>query len=450
MEGIRSLEEFCGDPIPERYESLPESIRSLLVDLSFKCLFYKNGNLALCKRILELAKEIKIVQRPNDESVEGEVIVYIGDPTGLSELNQLYRTGVVAIPILNEEELLVEQRGYLETLRQFPEYKRHPDNPDLTPNGEQLIYVLGKFAALGNPASFHSLWVRRLRLKAYRVVRERILLPLIKSRLAHRFANGFTEMLCDRLMHRLPGQAPEAESFHRDVIPSEFIDESDEIFGGWINLDSTDQKFSAVRGSHLGVSLHSLRPGFARVPSEQIPLVKPYATKSNGPFGPILCPPGHMIVFPQYIVHQVMGIPAPHIMKRLFTGWRMCTTPDTLHPGKIPRLQAQAIMPLPSNQLPPMFSQHHGSAWMNREFHPIARNDPIEYSTGGWLRETLKETLLHPNLRSLRFLDSLQYYEANSTAEDDIRMYLPYSQEELACYVPISKDVSTDTIILDR
>ena len=118
MEGISSLREFCNNPVPERYESLPEHMRSILIDLSFKCLFYKNGNLALCKKILELANEIKIVKRPNDESVEGEVIVYIGDPSGLSELNQLYRTGIVAIPILNDEELLVEQSGYLETMRE--------------------------------------------------------------------------------------------------------------------------------------------------------------------------------------------------------------------------------------------------------------------------------------------------------------------------------------------
>ena len=448
MDVVRSLQEFCADPTSENYNNLPRFMHSLLIDVSFKCLFYKNGNLALCKRILQIAKEIEIIRRPNDASVEGEVVVYIGNASGLSELDLLYRTGVVTIPILDAEELLIEQRGYSETMREFPEYQRHPDNPDLTPNGEQLIYVLGKFAALGNPASFHSLWVRRLRLKAYQKVRDRILLPLMQSRFAHRFGTGFTEMLCDRLMHRLPGQAPEAESFHRDVIPAEFIDENDEIFGGWINLDSTNQQFSAVRGSHLGVSLHQLRAGFARVPAEQIPLVKPYATKRPGPFGPIVCPPGHMIMFPQYIVHQVMGIPAQHIMKRLFTGWRMCTTPNTLHPDKIPRLQAQAIMPLPSNQLPPMFSLHHGSAWMNREFHPVSRTDPIEYSTSGWLRETLKPTILRPDLRSLRFLDSLQHYEANSTAEDDIKMYTPYSRDELACYRPVPDNASLATLTI--
>lgn len=439
MEGDQRLREFCDVPTLERFDSLSEQIRLLLVDLSFKSLFYKNGNLSLCKKILELAKEIKIVKRP-DDSVEGEVIVYIGDPSGLRELDLLYRTGVIAIPFLSEEELAVEQQGYLEAMREFPEYKRHLDNPDLTPNGEQLIYVLGKFAALGNPSSFHAPWIRNLRMKAYRIVREKILLPILNSRIAHRFENGYTEMLCDRLMHRLPGQAPEAESFHRDVIPAEFINESDEIFGGWINLDSTNQYFSAVRGSHLGVSLHRLQPGFARVPNDQIPLVKPYATKKPGPFGPIACPPGHMILFPQYIVHQVMGVPATHIMKRLFTGWRLCSTPNTLHPGKINRLEAQAIMPLPSNQMPPMFSLHHGSAWMNRQFHPISRTNPIEYSTGGWLQDTFKATILRPDLRSLRFLDSLQHYEANSTSEDDIKMYQPYSQEELALYRPISRD----------
>ena len=446
---IPLIRSFCNQPNTQRFESLSVSVRNLMVDLSFKCLFYKNGNLTLCRRILEIANEITIVQRPNDESVEGQVIVYIGDPSGLSELDRLYRVGVVTIPILDAEELISEQEGYLETMREFPEYKRHHENRDLTPNGEQLIYVLGKFAALGNPASFHSLWVRRLRLKAYCIVREMILLPLLNSRLAHRFEDAFTEMLCDRLMYRLPGQAPEAESFHRDVIPSEFIGDSDEIFGGWINLDSTDQKFSAVRGSHLGVSLHSLRSGFARVPTEQIPLVKPYATKNTGPFGPIICPPGHMIIFPQYIVHQVLGQPAENIMKRLFTGWRISSSPNALHPDKINRLQEQAIMPLPSNQLPPMFSKHHGSAWMNREFHPIARNDPIEYSTRGWLRETFKYSILRPYLKNIRFLDSLLYYSANSTAEDDISMYPPYSLRELSFYNPISRVVSTDTIIVE-
>ena len=68
------------------------------------------------------------------------------------------------------------------------------------------------------------------------------------------------EQLFDRMMYCLPGTGPSAESWHRDEAKE--AKDSDLLFGGWWNLDETDQIFSCVPKTHNDVTGHA---GFAKI-----------------------------------------------------------------------------------------------------------------------------------------------------------------------------------------
>uniref|UniRef100_A0A6C0H3Q4 Uncharacterized protein n=1 Tax=viral metagenome TaxID=1070528 RepID=A0A6C0H3Q4_9ZZZZ len=310
----------------------------------------------------------------------------------------------------------------MDTLRGFPEYKRNPENANLDGSGNTLVYVLGGFAALGNPASFHNDLVRDLRRKCKKAV-----IPLFKE-----LINSYVdkklrtetklEMLFDRMMYRQKSQQPSAESWHRDVIPPKLIQDNDDLFGGWLNLDEDDQYFSCIPGSHLGIRQKELKEGFATIPKEEVPIIEAYRYRFR-------VPPGHMIVFPQYILHEVVSQKSEKNMMRIFTGWRTTISTDYLHPGTKERIGAQAVMPLPSGQISPMFSANHGSLFRSNQFKPIP-NTSHKVSTIEWSVNTFLEELLDKRKDYIipRFLTSLKEY--------NLPMYTEYTEEEMALYRP--------------
>ena len=175
------------------------------------------------------------------------------------------------------------------------------------------MYVLGGFAALGNPASFHNPFVRNLRQIALKAV-----LPLFNK--LDRKGDVNLEVLPDRMMYRSSGQVPVKETWHRDVMSTNTamniqtgLQDGDEIYGGWINLDKKPQYLSCVPGSHLGVSLHNLKQGFVTIKKDYIDEINKY--KYAFPI-----PPGHMVVFPQYLIHEVVAKKLDYTSMRLFTG----------------------------------------------------------------------------------------------------------------------------------
>jgi len=109
---------------------------------------------------------VKLYSKHFNEIIEDcEYIVYRGTNKGLSIYESLRHIGVTIVPVLCPSELIETQGEFISTLRSFPEYVRNPANPDQDITGSPLIYCLGGFAALGNPASFHNLLVRSLRIK---------------------------------------------------------------------------------------------------------------------------------------------------------------------------------------------------------------------------------------------------------------------------------------------
>ena len=463
------IRSFCLKKDPSILHKLTPIAKSLLIDGCFSALFQKFGDQELAAVALEELGEIKRLKyKANDaegkanfqkkKGLRGKTVraawkklrekerlkyrpwissfVYTGKQ--MEGYQALKRAGATIVKVLDERDLPKAREGFMTATRSFPEYKRNPQNPDQTVDGHPLVYSLGGFAAFGNPASFHNPYVRQQRLTTREAV-----IPLFETviRLMHnkkQRAKTKLQMLPDRMLYRHRSQAPSKESWHRDVTPAEYLSPGDEVYGGWLNLDLTQkQYFSFIPGSHLGVNLLELREGFASLSPDAIKIVRPYKTR-------ISVPPGYALIFPQYILHEVVSNRAKYDMMRIFMGWRTTTNSGFLIPSTHERMKTQGIIPLPSGQEPPMYAANHGSFFRHKAFRPIHDID-WKVSTIGWSNETFKEngptgipiTLHHegkndkPDYRLIsRYMNSLQHY--------GLPMYSPYTKEEINLYLPIS------------
>ena len=115
-----------------------------------------------------------------------------------------------------------------------------------------------------------------------------------------------------RMMIRLPGQSPSAETMHRDEAKG--VKESDRTFGGWLNLDDTPQFLNCVVRTHL---LRREQGGFAKIKEDE---QKKYYEERRRT---VEIPPGAIIVFYEDVVHEIRASKAKTLMVRLFLGWRL-------------------------------------------------------------------------------------------------------------------------------
>jgi len=389
---------------------LPDSIIELFIQYSYVCLFYKYGRQSLAREILEYVGEIQSL------NFGGNQYTLYKNNIRLSPFESLMRTGVTTLKVLNIDEIPKYRTEFLKTMRTFPEYKRDARNADLDADGNPMVYVLGGFGALGNPASFHNPFVRQLRQRIKKVA-----LLLFKEVIGNSPRGVVNlEMLIDRMMFRAESQAPSAEAWHRDVVPPEKIGVNDEIYGGWINLDAKSQFFSCIPGSHLGVSLKKLKKGFSKIPAEHIEHI------CTGNKQRYEIPPGHVVIFPQYIIHEVVSKKADCDMMRVFTGWRTTSETTFLHSDMRDRFLYQAIIPLASGQLPPMYSANHISFLKNKPFKPIPKND-VKVTVETWSSASIKNVFIVDKIAQ-RFMESLK--------TSGMEMYAPYTESEIREYIP--------------
>lgn len=422
MNDSEIIEEYCLSRNVNLLNQLSTEASDLLKDGCFECLFQKYGYQELAINTLIHYEEIIKVS---------DSWVYTGSlkGLGLTTYQKLQRIGVVSIPVLEKSEISEYRKIFMNTLRTFPEYRRDSDNPDMDASGNPLVYVLGGFAALGNPASFHNELVRNLRLRA----REQ-LLPLFRE-IVNRYGNPELrnntklEVLFDRMLYRMVSQTPVPESWHRDVMPKDKIKERDEIFGGWINLDTQEQYFSCIPGSHLRVILSELGSGFATIPEENVKIIGKHRHK-------FCVPPGHIVLFPQYILHEVVNQKASHNMMRLFTGWRLTVSDTYLYPDTEVRMDRQAIMPIPGGMLPPMYAANHGSYYLWKPIKPIPNQDH-RVNLIQWSNNTMQPITLvdkpakgdKPAYKVVkRYMDSLEEY--------GMPKYKAYTKAEKQLYKP--------------
>jgi hypothetical protein len=352
--------------------------------------------------------------------------------------------GAAAIPLLDKEQLKKYQKEFIETLREFPEYLRDSDNPDLDGNGNPISYVLGGFAALGNPGSFHNPMSRKLRMLGFEAIKN-----FVEENIAKVYPEGtqhptILQALSDRMMYRMKGQKPVAEAWHRDVMNTDRIEPTDEIYGGWINLDSVDQYFSFIPGSHLSETQYHLKEGFATLEKE---CERKYnfqvgGESENHPYTKesykvilkitdklkyrLTVPPGHIVIFPQYIMHEVVANPAAYNMMRQFTGWRLTTVDKPIYPLEM--FDEQAVIPLPGGMIPPMYAQNHIMYFQEKQ---LTIHSGIKYNLSEWSMATFKPELLVKNAKGKWIIPR----HMKSLKLTDLKMYPSYSLKEKSIYI---------------
>jgi hypothetical protein len=302
--------------------------------------------------------------------------------------------GVVTVKILTGDVTKL----FLEAEESFPEFL-----PKAKP------YVLGGFAAYANPSSFHCPFVKNLRKNTFETVFKS---GLFQKYLAEIRPNTFKEFNCevlfDRILHRFPGQKPSPETAHRDVTPGKFLQEENDdlLFGGWLNLTDKEQFFVGQPGSHLGIKntfeVSRSAQGFCTLDTKSDEY-RNYQLKKQT----FSVPPGHLIIFPQHLIHEVLAKSSPHEQFRLFFGWRLTKATTPLFPDKEVSIDTLGVPKIPSGQIPAIFSSHHQSLFKNKAFQ---WSGPT--GSKGTLSEWWEKTLRVPFQRRLNSLDSykLDYF----------------------------------------
>jgi len=167
------------------------------------------------------------------------------------------------------------------------------------------------------------------------------------------------EQIIDRMQWRLFDECASAESWHRDIAKGRL--ETDITFGGWINIDKTNQYFSCIAGSHND---EKTGEGFATIKDKE--LIKQY----NKIKTKVTVPPGHILIFYEDIIHEFTStkIKQKEGMIRLFTGWRLTYAEESLFGDELleSSLQKQDVMLLKSGQRPPMYAKLHWTNWREK------------------------------------------------------------------------------------
>lgn len=209
--------------------------------------------------------------------------------------------------------------------------------------------ILGGFAALGNPSSFHNPTVRGIREDAHPVAKKAIAEAFAET--GHRF-----EQIIDRLRWNEPDQTPSKESWHRDIAPG--TKTGDVVFGGWVNLDPVPQEFCCVPCTHREEPARGSQ-GFAKISKERH---KELESRSQL----VQIPPGHMLIFDERLVHCVLGTKKKEPSCRLFLGWRLTHSDEPLIKDLDKLLRRQAVMPLKSGQFPRIFPKLYWTNWRSK------------------------------------------------------------------------------------
>ncbi len=284
-----------------------------------------------------------------------------------------------------------------EAVRSFPEFKEHPSFSDLRreyTDGGTRRYCVGGTSFLGNPSVFHHPTFRKLRSILTAALLDTVFTPFRALFLADKPYK--LECLVERIMARVAGDLPAAESWHVDTSPSRRL--GDVIFGGFLVLDPEPQMFSCIKGTHpKHSSAPDHRPGFQVFSAEQ-------QASFSARRCPISVAPGEIVLFYQDIVHEVLGNRAaarPFTSVRQFVGFRLTESDDPLHPldETLRRIADQDVMRIKSDQLPPlypraytMYSKHRTN--LDRFLRDMTEDDAVNTHVNVrnfWSLRTLSE-----------------------------------------------------------
>ena len=275
------------------------------------------------------------------------------------------------------------------------------DNVDRSP--------LGGFGVYNNPSSFHCRVVRDMREEIYTE-----LSPFIDFLKSHDTQKK--EFVIDRLMVRPAGTSPSPEMWHRDESPG--AQPGDTVLGGWLNLDNSQQIFSCVPGTHRSVE-ECDASGFGLIKKKE--LITEYNTKRTK----VTVPPGHILLFNENIVHEVVSSTKKDKSYRLFVSWRLTDCDTPIVEGLDTMLDTQAAITVKSGQLPAMWAKLHWTNWLEKleKYSTNFRPECLEKETVASGRNAGREVVrVHRHMKSL--------------TDYGFPLYEPYTTEERSIYFP--------------
>lgn len=318
----------------------------------------------------------------------------------LNKMEDLKEKGFTVIKIFSQKEIDKWHKKVIDAILEFPEYKIKEINEikpgDKFKNSDTIPFVMGGFGAYGNPSSYHHHILRKLRSKIYK----RIFNFFVEY---NKFINGKynLEYIFDRLCLRPSGSSTTKESWHRDISPSENV--NDIVFGGWINLnyEGGTQYFSCVPGSHEELNNSS---GF----------VKENKTENGIK---ISINPGEYIIFYQNILHEITPLKIKYDSLRLFLSFRLT---EDIYPlfgeEELEKIfEEQGVPRLPSGDYPVMFVNNH------MRFH---QQKVMEFS------EIIDNSMKNTNGFALKVMKSLK--------DSKLKMWKNWKEKEKKIYYPVN------------
>lgn len=342
---------------------------------------------------------------------------------GLSKADFLVKNGYVVIPttVFRNPQCKAD---FLQEADKFAEFNENANQ-----------FVLGGFAALGNPSSFHNPVVRKFRQWAHSIVVHEVFRDLINT-----FDNPREwklDHIIGRMVIRVEGQSPTTETWHRDTASEHITGEKktkhgkayfgdeqidDKVFGGWINLDHKPQYFSCIRESHMPHTLQ--HRGFTKLSEAEAKKMSKNPLKTR-----VEIPAGSILVFFENIIHEVVPSTARYTMARLHTAFRL-TRFDKIRPQDLmQKIDDQAPIMLKSGQSPPMYASAHMNfhidllqAWSIANIRPELL---VEYIRGGKKRRGERFQI------SPLIMESLKAY-----ARYGLKLYPPYTEDEKHMHTP--------------
>ena len=268
---------------------------------------------------------------------------------------------------------------------------------------------LGGFGVYNNPSSFHCRTVRDMRNEVYMTMS-----PLIDHLKEH--PEQKKEFVIDRLLVRPAGTSPSPEQWHRDESPG--AQPGDTVLGGWLNLDNSQQLFSCVPGTHRPVGGGNAS-GFGLIKKRE--LVAEYNSKRTK----VSIPPGHILIFNENIVHEVVSSTKKDKSYRLFTAWRLTEHNEPLIPDLDTQLATQAAITIKSGQAPAMWAKLHWTNWIEK----LER-----YSTN--FRPECLETEMVKSGRMAGRVVTRVHRHMKSLTDYGFPLYEPYTEDEKAMHIP--------------
>jgi len=350
----------------------------------------------------------------------------------MTDATALLEDGVVVLPLLGQAEVDLFRRALQECQQQFPEFETPAEMP----------LVMGAFGAYANPSSFHNPFIRTLRMRTAAPM-IRFFAEVCSQR---RDPTGWRlEMLFDRTCVRRRGTVIAGETWHRDLNPAIMVPDADdpeifrprsddEVYGGFLNLDEAgrSQLFECIPGSHLDeITARRANGTESGFHAEVLPRDRTSRVYE--------IPPGHLIIFRQCILHNVMPRRLSADSYRQFRCWRLVRHEQRplqdmlpgIHKTLEETIREQGVPRLPSGQIPPLYSANHGSLFLWREDERSPRRFAAKVVPVCRKTKRAGRTSKYPGASYTvphRFMRSLQEY--------GLPMYPPYTAAEQSLMRP--------------